>query len=76
MTRVKIYVNEAGKNVVLTSYLRKGNATLEEAYDIGYHIIKNMKRKAYVNRIDVGNKSYSYSKKDVHRYLEYVRHAA
>ena len=76
MTIVKIFIKEAGKNVILTSYSRKGNATLEEAYDIGYNIIRNMGRRAYVSRIDIGKKRYYYSKKDIRGYLEYIRRAA
>lgn len=74
MINVKIYIKdkETGKNVILTSYTRRKHTTLEEAYDIGYNIIKNMNRDTYVSRIDFGRATYHYSSDDVKAYLEYL----
>lgn len=74
MINVKVYVVDevTGKDSILTSYSRKYHTTLEEAYDIGYNIIKNMNRDTYVSRIDFGRSKYKYSSDDVKAYLDYL----
>lgn len=74
MLNVKIYVKDEAtdKDIILTSYSRKHHTTLEEAYDIGYNIIKNTKRDTYVSRIDFGRSTYHYSSDDVKAYLDWL----
>ena len=74
MLNIKIYVKDevTGKDIILTSYSRKYHTTLEEAYDIGYNIIKNTNRDTYVSRIDFGRATYHYSSDDVKAYLEWL----
>lgn len=74
MINIKIYIKnkKTDADTILTSYTRKHHTTLEEAYDIGYNIIKNMKKDTYVSRIDFGRATYFYSSDDVKAYLEYL----